>query len=505
MKKIIDRRKLVILDPSLKDERGHHYILTKTLSQAASQEGLDVIWFVHKEFSRTLCSGDATVEPVFSLSMYEQFMQKKHEKTNGSSSKENRLFSALNSVYKKITNKLKMVVPVKYKPYLRDVFSKRDDASTFISELQNALARNEVQATDYVIAHTADGDLYRTILDLFAIPEFKKKAPTFHLSTPYDEGIMPGWNKGVAVDRVIDYMDIMGLLDSKIFLYAENELLAQHLSALLKVRVDTLNLPAIEGKDFKIIDENGTINIVYLGAAREEKGFLLLPEVVRLVHEDKVLKKLVRFTIQCSPQIIGYLPSIKLAIEKLEKFSDIAELLHTKLTTTEYYDILADADVVMLCYEHKKYKVRGSGIAVEAISMGKMILATPDTFPAYVAGDSALLVDEPIHILKAIKEITGNAQIFYKKSMERGVEYRQQNSGQSYIHKILSRVNDFALETRSPLDEQNRIDEQYRKNRAIAVLDKDIGQELTNMRCNWSDGDDQAAYLHRLVKVRQDE
>ncbi|HIB85051.1 MAG TPA: glycosyltransferase family 1 protein [Chromatiaceae bacterium] len=186
---------------------------------------------------------------------------------------------------------------------------------------------------------------------------------------------------------------------------------------------------------------NQAVTVVYLGAAREEKGFLLLPELIGSLYEVLGKSEQLRFVIQCSPQIVGYLPSIKVAIEKLRQFpSDYVELRDKPQSTKDYYEMLSGSDVVMLCYDHDRYRVRGSGIAVEAVALGKILLSTKGTFPEFLSGSGAASGSTVTEVSAALEDVVARFEHYRAEAAQVGKSYRESYTPKAYIESMLKNI-----------------------------------------------------------------
>ncbi len=438
----MNNKRLVIADPSLKDERGHHYALSKVISAGALKKGIELIWLVHKKHTLESLQGIKII-PTFSSSMYDSISQDS-KKTLIDVHFISRIPEYLHPILIKIRDIIKILIPKRYTRYLLGINAIESQTQIFARELSQAVIENNITLPDELLIHSADGTIYRGILAILQ-KKLWENFPRLHLCTSYDEKMMPHYNNGLSVTRIIEYYKLLGVLDQKIFLYAENYPLSQHLKQLWNVNLTPLEIPILERDallEKKIIVETpqSRLNIVYLGAAREEKGFLLLPKIIKKTLQHQELKKNIHFTIQCSPQIIGYSPSIKKAIARLKKYpSDLVHLIEHKQSMEDYYAMLDNADVVLLCYQQNKYQYRGSGIAVEAISSAKIVIVSPDTFPAEIAGEAGLHASDANEIVEKLMSITNDYKKYAMASKKRMKEYNQSHSASAYIDILWAR------------------------------------------------------------------
>jgi glycosyltransferase involved in cell wall biosynthesis len=254
--------------------------------------------------------------------------------------------------------------------------------------------------------------------------------------------VMPHQANGLAIDRVIGYLDKMGFINRKVFLYAENELLAKSLTSVWGVDVGTLDIPMkkIALKAATRAAEDDIFRVVYLGAAREEKGFHLIPDVIEVVLNKIGMTQPIEFIIQCSPQIVGYTKKIEEVIERLKRFSsEKVRLIQQQQSEDDYYSVLESADVVLCCYQQKNYQVRGSGIATEAVAYGKTLITTPGTYPEWLAGDAGFSACESNDIAAAIISIRNQREECRLKAIQRAEWFSERTRPDEYMNKLLAR------------------------------------------------------------------
>ncbi len=120
----------------------------------------------------------------------------------------------------------------------------------------------------------------------------------------------------------------------------------------------------------------GETCFVSLGNARDEKGMFEILDAIRLLHERGQLGGL-RFVLQCNDAA----PDVQAAIDAFAGLGiPNCVLLHDKLESDSYYGLLRDADIVLLPYWRSIYFGRTSGVFMEALSAGKPVIATTDTW-----------------------------------------------------------------------------------------------------------------------------
>lgn len=439
----INKGRLIIVDPSLKDTRGHHYSLTCNVTASAASSGYDVVVLSNKSVDECFSIPSADVIPVFSVSTYDCF--KKVEKDAVISLRQRIRRGILNRLPESLRLVLRSLKELFVEPpnHVQSEAVPNNAAKNIdiVPELMQSLKKLNVSGNDHVFVHTSDAIIYRSILKIVQKSAELGASVNFHLCTPYDMNIMPHSSRGLSVDRVIRYLNLMGAIGRNVFLYAENDLLADRLSFEWGVEVQSLDIPMKKVSCNEVVSrERDTVfKIVYLGAAREEKGFHLLPSIIEHVFSRKGEHQSVEFIIQCSSQIVGYTSKIRRVIKELQKLPQQGiTLIKQQQTMDEYYQLLESADIVLLCYQRENYKVRGSGIATEAIAYGKNVITTPGTYPAWLAGNAGLTADEPVGIASAILNIINDHDSFVEKAKIRANWFYNKTRPEQYIEKLLA-------------------------------------------------------------------
>ena len=306
-------------------------------------------------------------------------------------------------------------------------------------ELIGALRDCQACERDVVLFHTCDGQTYHDVLRLFetecSVAEWNK-LPVFRLSTPYDEHVMPHNKNYPRMTDSVRRLSNLGLIGTRVFLHAENELLAAHLQEHLAHPVHVLGIPPVDFTHTERKVPEQDLHIVYLGAARTEKGFTTLPALVKdLFAADLPVN--IHVYIQVTPQILGYTPDVQASVEELRAIDDPRlELSDTPLDFDQYHQLVTQADVMLLLYDPERYAVRGSGIAVEAVISESTVVATAHTFPAFVAGDAGVAVAWGESALPAIKEVISHRERYRAAAQRRCEWYLEKHSASAFASSV---------------------------------------------------------------------
>lgn len=463
-------KKLFIADPALKNHQGHHYSVTNSFSRAAEEAGIDVIWLVNNKYA--INSDDHTrlykVELTFSQDTYDGYQKPSWKKNSNGSDFNNlvsqneavdvsRVVKAIKVLYRKLPDLMqyrirqfknsvlaKTINIVKSKQSPKVIVEKSMLAHSGLEtlgaadELYRALEKHQCTDQDRVLFHTCDAHTYMDIVTFFTktakIDEWDN-LPVFCLSTPYDSLVMPHNKTGMSSNHSVRYLDSLGLIGTRIYLHAENELLATHLSDLWSLPVLPLYIPQqpIAKKSSRSnCDEE--LHVYYLGAARSEKGFIFVVDAI-VTYLSKEDRQDVRFTLQVSPQIMGYTPDIMEALKILKsKLDNRLTLIEHVQTSDEYQESILKADVLLLCYDRERYAVRSSGIVFEALANGKNVIATKGTFPHFIAADAGIGVENKREFIDAVKYIADNKWLYRQLATSKKKAFLEYKSPEVFLN-----------------------------------------------------------------------
>ncbi|MDZ4783099.1 MAG: hypothetical protein SGJ19_22875 [Planctomycetia bacterium] len=171
----------------------------------------------------------------------------------------------------------------------------------------------------------------------------------------------------------------------KVFLYADTEELTSQYNSLSSLPFRTLPVP-VGGDYLAARHVNGTqktLQITYVGDARFEKGYHLLPRLVGDLWERWIAPRAARFVIQSNFSSGDVAPEVAIARAQLGGYAaDKVRLLTEPLAPVAYRDLVRDADVLLLPYDGAQYFARSSGILAEALTAGVPVVAPAGTWMA---------------------------------------------------------------------------------------------------------------------------
>lgn len=192
--------------------------------------------------------------------------------------------------------------------------------------------------------------------------------------------------------------------------------------------------PAIPPKDPK------RVRLVYLGDAREEKGFELLPAIVRACAGAK--KPAVEFVFQAFVSS-RYHDRMAAVIEELAQLNSVpVHLVRSSLDPAGYDALLHSADLVLLPYDAVTYQVRTSGPFVEAICADKPVVVPQRSWMTAQLGDSpagvGFVSGSPPDFVRAVQVALADLPRRQQAAAELGRRFREFHNPENFLRQLLA-------------------------------------------------------------------
>jgi glycosyltransferase involved in cell wall biosynthesis len=180
----------------------------------------------------------------------------------------------------------------------------------------------------------------------------------------------------------------------------------------------------------------GKIRVVYLGDAREEKGFELLPAAVRACAQDPAFAS-VEFVFQALVTS-RYHNRMCLVIRELKQLpAPNLQLVESSLSSESYRALLESADLVLLPYDAVTYRSRTSGPFVEAICAGKPVVIPRDSWMSAQLGESRAGVTfqsgNAADLERALRGVLGALPDHARSAGELGDKFRAYHNPRSFF------------------------------------------------------------------------
>jgi glycosyltransferase involved in cell wall biosynthesis len=124
--------------------------------------------------------------------------------------------------------------------------------------------------------------------------------------------------------------------------------------------------------------EGSAITVGFVGSCRENRGFLLLRAAIDLVLRDR--PSACHFLVQAGGNP-GSPPDVFMAeVGGLWAMPKTDVTMVVEITSTaDYYALIHDCDIILLCYDPERYRYEPSGVFAEAITAGKVMVITAGT------------------------------------------------------------------------------------------------------------------------------
>lgn len=358
--------RLFVVDQGRRDA-GHHITTTAALADAARRLGMEVVLAGCVDQP-----GDLAMEPVFRHSLYE---------------------------YEEPLRE-----PVPFDPARRS--GPRLPANSV--DLLEYARRRAIGAADILLFHTASSAFLASVVDYLACTPARAMA-SHHFVFRYDlDADLPGGGAAVFADAV-RRLSGLGLLDTTVFLYAETEALADHYTEVGGHAVATLHhfsawRPATASAPV------GPVRVTYLGESREEKGFDALHRAVEAL--GGALDDRVRFVVQAYDAGPYRAEALEAALAHFDSAAYRARHdVHGALDAEDYGELLRESDVLVLPHRAPAFARRGSGVFVDGLVHGKVMVVREGTWMAAACPtDLAVRFRDDADLPRAIAEAADRAE-----------------------------------------------------------------------------------------------
>ena len=235
-------------------------------------------------------------------------------------------------------------------------------------EFRDFLKKNKLYKGDIIFIHSFS--IYNTWSWIYFSKYFAKRGVKFLLLFRYSELLLPRLIR--PLHRLI--CNLLPKENDNIQYLTDSRNLTEEYSRFSEINLAPGPVMAKTHINEKRIltERKGEICLSYLGAARSDKGFYLLPDLV-----DKILsssKYKLKINIQASLPGTKYIDKkCGQAIEKLKLISNRNNNLKLhleQLTDEKYNDLLLTTDIMLLPYTGVTYKVQTSGVLIESMANG---------------------------------------------------------------------------------------------------------------------------------------
>ncbi len=515
-------KKLVIIDHSLCNLQGHHYECSLSVAEAAARQGYEPIIIANKIFPSSLYPDNIKVISAFEVDWFDnpvvskkknktvEFLNYFHnntlekllkkinnkvqfyfkylqltqpklklllEKIQGSSSRliqgveqDLKLLRSLPfsntfwGLFKIILGLFRYILSLlfrKINQFLLKILTQKNE--TFTDTLSKVLKDLKLNSYDEVFIHTIGIQQVEEVYHYLTSQE-RSNAPCFHilLRRDIDDTLVVN-APGIGLKAIFDNCYESQVWPNKIQFYTDTDDLIRRYNSLSEVKLQKIPIPFRQEKlqqIGEILDPDKPIHIIYLGDARPEKGYHYLPSIVESLWTDYIQPGKIKLIIQSNFNIEGgqgLIPQSRLALERYPESK--VKLIKNAMSADDYYQLLAEADALILPYDPHSYRFRTSGVLTEALAAGKPVIVPQNSWLGkQVDSSRARVYQNPDEIPKKVVEIVDNLPQFSHSAKRFSQGWLEQNSPDNLVKTLLSNKDDievYNIESNQPKINQN--------------------------------------------------
>lgn len=323
-----------------------------------------------------------------------------------------------------------------------------ESALTFKRDLERLFSITGVSSEDHVLMGTAH-ERELLAIQLFVKRMGEGRAPLFHLE--FRHPLFRGEVDEAQIQKLKPLRHKRLLFDlyrsqtpsRRIRFYTDTAELAEEYSLLSRFPFDVLPIPfrahlIDDGED----GPQRPLRIVYLGDARDEKGFHWLPRLIDELMQEYVSSGRVRFILQATESVPEYNPRSVRALERLKEYDSSTVTLEGvdgPLSPEEYYELVAEADIVLLPYDKLRYRSASSGTFTEAFAAGKPCVVPCNTWMSSMLppGAGEVFTDESSFI-QNVKRLVDNYERYRRTAGRYSAQWLAKHSPEALVSCLLT-------------------------------------------------------------------
>jgi len=187
-------------------------------------------------------------------------------------------------------------------------------------------------------------------------------------------------------------------------------------------------------------EPNQFTHLLYAGAARRDKGFSHVVDLVAYLHEHGLQIPVV---LQTSPEHYGkYDATIQADIQRLQAIAYPHLRLRTETLDASGYAELFVGAICLQLYDKSDFQDRISGVTLDAFSAGCPVIAAEGTWIARMAQrfDAGAVVNDmsPPQVLQAVQHVIAEYARYNTQALEAGEILQQENSAETLFGVLVS-------------------------------------------------------------------
>lgn len=377
-----------LLDQSLKDFGGHFFDYARNVLEAARDDGFQPILIGSKHLS-VECPPWMRAVPYFHRDFWGAISTPPKTDPFALTEDEVAFLRGLTAQFgmpsnhaNEITHRLPAPLP---RPQTRE-----DDSSAprFIEQVVHYFIDNELHPGDQVfIPNISDEDTHALSKALPSIP--RREFATWHLLYRRDLLRRCGDQyENLNSDHLAlrsSLNDIVHNGGTIVRLYTDTDRLTEQCDLIFGEKIfRTLPIPVDERfKSVPGLSSKAAARVLYAGDARREKGYHFIPAMVMQAEKQGILGEKVIFDLQSNISSPRTDVDCATALDELRPYDGRGVELHiTAFDSDQYRRRILDADIILITYDAQNYYARSSGIFAEAMTAGRPVLVSDDTWMA---------------------------------------------------------------------------------------------------------------------------
>lgn len=389
--------RLYIIEQSAMTAGGHYYAYTRTVAEAASKGGLDVVILENRRFRGDWKLPDAVKIPTFTHTWGE-------------------------------AGNL----------WITD-WGPGNVAYEFVAATRQAPAR----AGDHVLFHTLSYAELRAVLMYLGDLSHTDDLPFFHILLRYDPDVL---ESSLETYRpLFDRIAASPILSAKVLFHTDTDPLSEAFGRLSGVPFTTLPIPFAQDRLISALADRRPrkfgepVSILYLGDARLEKNYAHLPAALTQLWSEFIEPGRLNFVLQSNFNTPGGEPGIMAALQGLGQYSPRhVEIISEPMAFEDYHNRLAQADAVIVPYDADRYQARSSGILIEAMAAGKPVVTSAGSWMAtQVDASHAVLHEGPAEIGNAVATLVRDFDTYSKGGQVRAAKILAWSSGENFVRSLI--------------------------------------------------------------------
>jgi hypothetical protein len=240
---------------------------------------------------------------------------------------------------------------------------------------------------------------------------------------------------------------LIKLVKSKcnIFFITDSNKLIDEYKKLTNLHISLLPIPhTFKNTDFVKFDfskNNNNIVFTSLGSARKNKGFdVIIDSIIHLSKKSNF--ESYQFILQSNNSSNETIIKSKIEFFNTFNFSNVT-LINRELNENEYYSLLNLSDVVLIPYDMGIYYANTSGIFTEAVSFGKPVIVTKNTWMSdnlSIGSGYTFQNRDPIDLALKIEISFKNYKNILNQSKESSEKWNKYHNSVNFV-KMLFQLN----------------------------------------------------------------